>query len=317
MTREQWLAERRMGVGGSDCASMFNVGYGCRRRLFYDKRDTPKDYEREQTKAMELGNVLEPWFAEQYALATGREVDVIEESVVHPSVPEMRVNVDRAVLDNGRDKAGVLEIKSVGRAVFYKIKREGLPEDYILQLQHGIECLKTTWGSFAIGSRDSGDLLWWDVEKDSDICNLIVSEVPRFWALVENGPAPEALDPEDKRCQRCEWRRTCHGPSFVQVDTGDIESDESLRPLLSEYDERASLYAQAEELLEETKEQLKTTLGERQAVLVGHRKIYYRPQAGRTTYKGKELLEAYRKAGLPDPDKFVSTGTPFKTLRIY
>ncbi len=299
--RAEWLAERRKGIGGSDIASVFNVGYGCARRLFYDKRDVPLDFPREETDAMALGTFLEPWFAEKYAKRSDRHIGVLTQgAMVHPSVPELRVNVDRVIFaDPGENSpgSGVLEIKSVGRAMFYKIKREGLPEDYILQLQHGMLVTGCTWGSFAIGSRDSGELLWWDVDRSEALHQEILIEGPKFWARVENGPAPDALEPDDRRCQRCEYRVTCQGNALVQLDTsGEMPQVESLRPLVEEYQERQRLYAEAEALLEETKEELKTTLGERQAVMVGKHKVYYRPQAPRVLYKGKELLEAYISA---------------------
>ncbi len=351
--RAAWLAERKLGIGGSDAASLLNIGWGCRRRLWYDKRDTPADYPREETKAMTLGKLLEPWFAEQYAEVTGRKVYELENAWTHPEIPELRVNVDRSVFDQSRSHYGILEIKSVGRAAFYKYKREGLPVDYIAQVQHGLAVGKQDyqWGSYCIGSRDSGEILWWDVEPNETIIREIESEGPLFWRMVENGPAPDRLEPDDKRCSNCEYRKACQGDALIHVDDGEMPQAEELRGLLAEYMERKALFAQAEELVEETGEELRTKLGDRQAVYVGDKKVYYRPQAGRTLYKGKELLEAYKKtrsaldgllkelanvdfiltpkqiedikAGIAfsnehaPPEQFVDTSKPSRPLRIF
>lgn len=275
--REQWLEERRKGIGGSDCASLFNIGYGCRRRLWYDKRAVPEDFEREETKLMKLGRVLEPFFAEEFARQTDRIVS-ISNSCEHPTIPQLRVNADRlqwkTIPGFGM---GILEIKSVGREVFYRVKREGLPEDYILQLQHGMLVIGAKWGSFAIGSRDSGDLLWWDVDADQRIHEQILEEAPKFWALVENGPAPDRLDPEDRRCQSCSWRVTCQGEALAgaPVRDGDYEPDESLRPLVLEYIERRALRKEADELLSETKAELEQKLGDRGMVTAAGAKIQF------------------------------------------
>lgn len=336
--RSTWLQERRQGIGGSDIASVFNVGYGCRRALWYDKRDTPQDFPWDGNTLTRLGTHLEPFFADLYAEQTGRKLTK-PVSKAHPDHPEIRVNADRLILILAEtlEDTGVLEIKSVGRAVFYRVKREGLPEDYILQLQHAMLVHGATWGAFAVGNRDTGELLHWDVERNEDICNQILEEAPKFWALVENGPAPDALDPDDRRCQSCPWRRTCQGEALIQRDDGEMPQAEELRPLLTEYDERKSLYAQAEELYDDVKEQMRTVLGDRQAVMVGERKVYFRPQAGKTLYRGKELMEAYRNAcryitallvhvqfledppnlTLPLAETFIDTSKPSRPLRIF
>lgn len=283
-SRTQWVADRKQGIGGSDCASLMNIGYGCRLRLWRDKRNEIPDYPLEENAAMELGRVLEPFFAEQYLLKTGRNVIVRPEPAVHPRYPYLRANVDRMLEDTGdsQREVGALEIKAVGRDVFYKLKREGLPEDYILQLQHVLLVTGSEWGAFAIGSRDTGQLLYWDVVQDPAIAELIIAEGEAFWREVETGQMPARLEPDDRRCQRCEYRLSCQGAALIQIETAgkeELEQDETLRPLVNEYLERRNLQSEAEELADETREELKTALGDRQAVSVAGHKLYFRPQS--------------------------------------
>jgi len=332
--RTTFLAERATGIGGSDAAGLFSIGYSCRRRLWYQKTLTPEDYPREGTTIMALGQVLEPFFADRYQALSGRAVTEQPKAFYHPEHPELLVHADRVILDEARGN-GVLEIKSLGRATFYKTKREGLPEDYVLQLQHAMLVTGAMWGSFAIGSRDSGELIYWDVDKDPDICALILSEGPIFWREVQERTAPAALEPDDKRCQRCEYRLTCQGNALVQLDeSGEMPQAEELRGLLSEYIDRKGLFAQAEELLEETTEELKTKLGDRQAVKVGERKIYFRPQEGRLMWDGKGLAAKYghlREWALgheyidgkadaseyPPVEEFKAQSKPSRPLRVF
>ena len=294
--RTVFLAERKKGIGGSDTASLFNEGYGCKRRLTYDKRDEPADFPRQDNDAMALGRFLEPYFAKKYAEKTGRNILVKDEPVVHPEYPELRVNVDRMVLHARHDQgdAGVLEIKSVGRDVFYKVKREGLPEDYILQLQHAMLVTGATWGSFAIGSRDSGQLLFWDVERDEKLTELILAAGRAFWEDLQNGVLPDRLEPDDHRCQKCEYRRTCQGAALIQLGTSkeNFEQDESLRPILTEYLERKSLQHEADDLVAETKEQFQTEIGHRTALSIAGKTVYYRPQTT-NRWDGKGIAGAY------------------------
>jgi predicted phage-related endonuclease len=275
MDRSTFLAERRKGIGGSDIAAVFNVGYGCRRRLWYDKRDVPRDFPDEGNALMELGNVLEPFFAAKYEKQTGRAVSILHEPVVHKTVDCLRVNVDRMVFDETGPR-GPLEIKSVGRAVFYKVKREGLPSDYILQLQQEMLVTDFPTGSYAIGCRDNGELVTWDVDRNEALCAEILAEGPKFWAQVENGPIPDALDSDDRRCQECGWRTTCQGNNLVQLGPeSEYTVDESLAGLAAEYVERRALRKEADDLLEEVKEELACKLGDRTMVMAGGVKIQY------------------------------------------
>lgn len=273
--RAAFLAERRKSVGGSDIAALYNIEYSCRRRLFYDKRDTPADFPREETKAMRLGTFMEQFAAQEYALDTGREIRTPISSIGSTD-GILRVNVDRLIWDGFHDSAGVLEIKSMGREMYYRTKREGLSQSYVLQIQAGMAAGNLSWGSFAILSRDSGDLIYFDVERDDKLCKSIVEDAEIFWAQVLNGPMPEALEPDDRRCQACEFRVTCQGNALVDLaPESDYTPDESLRPLVSEFIERRALRKEASELFEETKAELESALGERTMIMAGGVKIQF------------------------------------------
>lgn len=349
-TREEFLLQRKAGIGGSDVSSLFSEGYGCRRRLFYDKIGAIPDFPREENDAMSLGKFLESWFADKYQRTTGRPVYSYDKAFVHPAYPELRVNLDRsAAHENGH--LGAQEIKAMGRAMYYKTKREGLPIDYVLQLQHGIlvphridGSVMFDWGCYAIGCRDDGALMYWDVERDEKIHKEIILAGQSFWATVENGPIPDALEPDDRRCQKCEFRVTCQGNALVELEPeGELIAAPELLPLVAEKIERDALYDQAVELCEETDEELKTALGERQAVIVGGSKLYHRPQKGKVLYKGKELLAKYKEVRnymrwlvgqlpneaasamlndanypiAPPPESFLSESKPSRPLKLF
>lgn len=282
--REQFLKARLTGIGGSDCPSLFNVGWGCPRRLWYEKTSTPEDFPRETSAAMELGNVLEPFFCRRYALETGREVVRPEDALHRLSGTCLLVHVDALAYrpQNGQAEVnlnpGVLEVKSCGRGSFYKYKRGGLPDDYSLQLQHAMLVTGMTWGSFAVGCRDNGDLLWWDVEPNVEIQREIRLEAESFWDMVTSGAsAPERLHADDPRCESCAYRTTCQGGNLVHIERqGEYERDESLAALVIVRAERAKLRKEAIDLFDECDEELKAQLGTRSMVMAaGYRLQYY------------------------------------------
>ena len=313
-THEEFLADRLTGIGGSDVAAVFNVGWGCRKRLWLQKRSVTSDYPSEETGPMELGKILEPFAAEKYFRKTGR-IQAIEPMQRHPEIGWAIVHTDRIIYDEakgGLENPGVLEIKCLGRGMYSKVKREGLPEDYALQLQHGMFVKNYTWGAFAVANRDNWDMLDWDADRNQGIIDEIRDQGGAFWAQVENGPMPETLEPDDKRCQKCEYRKSCQGAALIQISGTDIDRDDALLPLLAEYDERKSLFTEAEELLDEVKEDLRTMMGDRGAVeCAGDRRIYYRAQVSmRIDTKALRLA-------MPQIAKQFERRSESRSLRIY
>lgn len=302
MKSAEWLAARKTGVGGSDLGAVFSVDYGCRKALWYERRDVPSDFPQfSGNRLTELGEILEPKVAAWYTEETGRQAFEVP-SAIHPDHPEIRVNADRIIVDPARGE-GVLEIKTQNRALFYKTKREGLSQSHILQLHQGMLVHDKPWGAFAVANRENGELVHFDMDRSEALCAEILHEVPAFWNQVIHGPAPDALPVDDPRCGKCPWRTQCQGAALVQLPgDSEITPAPELLPLLTERNERKAMFDQAEELLGETVEEIKTKLGARQAVMVGKAKIYYRQQAPRTNIQGKELLETYKKvrAGLAE-----------------
>lgn len=274
--RTTFLAERQTGIGGSDCASLFNIGYGCERRLVYEKRGEIADYPFEGNDLTDLGAYLEEYICDKYARETGRRIEKVG-LLRHRDQEELIVHIDRRVWSPDRDTHGVLEAKALGSFMWHKVKREGMVQDYLLQVQHGMIVDGATWGAFAVLNRDNGKLLYWDVEADQVIQRSIRLQASLTWGLIENGPLPERLDPDDKRCHSCPYRLSCQGAALMELSKEPGQYDESLRPLIAEWKERKELKDTAEELYEEIAEKLKAAVGDRTEVLAPGAKILYRP----------------------------------------
>lgn len=283
--REQFLAERQLGVGGSDAASLFNLGWGCQRRLWYDKTAAKKDFEFEQTKAIRLGSLLEPFFLSEYSSETGNGVDT-RAQFVRDDKSHIAVHIDAWVTPAITPKClnqGVAEIKSCGRGAWHKYKREGLPDDYTLQLQTGMGVTGSEWGVFIIGCRDSGEILHWNVDSRPDIYAEIKAAAASFWEDLKATENPyDRLEPDDHRCASCSYRTTCQGEHISLAAAGltakdGYEMDNSILPLLIERAERSELKKEAENLFDETNEEIKARLGDRKLVCTeqGHKVQYY------------------------------------------
>jgi putative phage-type endonuclease len=318
MNREQFLAERKKGVGGSDVHALFNLPpRGCQRALWYDKTNVPEDFPFTGNNHTQRGIELEALIADKYSAVCGRQTGMAL-NVVHGQLPVLRVNIDRIILPVRDDSTpGVLECKAPSVREFLRIKREGLPDSWILQMQHGLHVTGWSWGAFAVFSAELWELLTFPVERDPVMGLSIQEAALRFWRLVENGPPPDRLDPGDRRCQTCPWRTTCQGEALLQSvqehERGDpLPSDPSLEPLVQDYLTAKGIRDDADEFLEQAKERLQTALGDRVAVESPSARCYYRPQEQRrldTTALRKdhpELAAQYERKSVLRPLRVIA-----------
>ena len=273
---DRLLAEQATGVGGSELHHLFSLEpWGCRRRLGYKKLRVTPDFPEVETPDMQRGSRLEPTVAALYCEQTGRQIrnphgacvrsETAAEALCHPD----RIIVPR----RGRDPEGlgVLEIKCPGLRGFSAVKRQGLPESWLLQLQHNLLCTGYRWGSFAVFSAELWQLLVLDVERDAALCGKILDEVRSFWHLTtEKGILAERLPPGSPQCGSCPWRTRCQGAALLEwrdrqegaADRGG-EIDGTLEPLVRDYLSASALVDDAEALKEQARASLEAALGER------------------------------------------------------
>lgn len=303
--RATLLAERLTGVGASDAAHLFSLEpYGCARRLWYEKTETPPDFAPVTTPAMERGTRLEPVIREMYREQTGRETRSgllhrlytdawllahLDGDVYDPARADMPSPENRA----GKSGWGVLELKCPGLREFARVKAHGLPDAWTLQLQHQLLVTGRTWGSVAVLNAERWELLTVDVEADAEIQRRIREAAGWLWGLVlqaRNGLAvtpPDRLPPSDPRCRKCPWRTTCQGAALLDAvfieqgrcgDTpGDLPEDETLLPLVTDYLDARRLVAEAEEIKKEAHDRLAGAVGNRVGVACSAARVHYRP----------------------------------------
>lgn len=113
LARDEWLAFRRRGIGGSDAASIFGISpFRTTRDLYFDKLNIASAEDDEGNwVAMEMGNLLEPLVAKIFAKKTGYTIYQVKKMFYHPQYPFMLADVDYFVeLPDGT--TAILEIKT-------------------------------------------------------------------------------------------------------------------------------------------------------------------------------------------------------------
>ena len=140
LSREEWLAYRRHGIGGSDAAAIMGISpFRTARDIYYDKLNlvTVDEYEGNWV-ALRIGHLLEDLVAEIFTKVTGLPIYKIKRMFQHPLNLFMLADVDFFIkLPNGR--TAILEIKTTNynaKRHWWKEGKEIVPEYYEAQGRH-------------------------------------------------------------------------------------------------------------------------------------------------------------------------------------
>lgn len=322
MNREQFLAERLTGIGGSDVASLLGLEpYGCRRKLWYEKTGVSADFPFAGNNHTARGTALEP-IVRGLVERQGRGI-LDAPTRRHPDAPYLLAHLDGQLImtpELGDTTPGVFEAKCPSVREFCRIKRGGLPEAWQLQVQHYLLVTGWVWGLVAVFSAELWELLTVRLEADPVLQASIRREADAFWRQKENGPAPDRLPEVGKRCRECPWRTTCLGDALLAARDAEEEGREKGEPLpqdpalagiAREYLEMKALQDDAEALADDAKARLIEALGDRQAVETDGARVYYRA-AERTTMDTAGIRQAH-----PDIAKEFTRRSVVRSLRVY
>lgn len=275
--RARWLAERKTGVCGTDIAPLCGVDpYGRTAvDVYLDKVGLGP--ERESTMIMRLGQLLEPVAVLLYSERTGRRVRK-QQMRRHPKHDWMLGTLDRQILRSTERPTGALEAKVQGLAPFAKVKAHGLADGYVLQLMWYLAVFGYEWGSFALFSRERGELIWFDLERDQVLIDRLIEIGGRFWRenvlaqvrpvldVVELPPLPEIGD--------------------HQITTRD---DPEWAQAIGQLKEAKELKATAEEVEASAKATIQQLMGRYGVVEGAGARVYWRELNGRKTFERKAL----------------------------
>jgi putative phage-type endonuclease len=185
--REQWLENRRKGIGGSDAAAVLGLSkWKTPLQVYQEKRGEIGG--QEDNEAMLWGRVLEPAVRQQYAERTGRVVRIPEGILTHPDHPFMLANVD-GVTDDGR----LVEIKTARTPIgFGEPGTDEVPQAYLIQVQHYLTVTELSIADLAVLIGGS-DYRQYEIPADAELQGMIIEGEAAFWKHVEDGIPPEPI----------------------------------------------------------------------------------------------------------------------------
>jgi putative phage-type endonuclease len=196
--REQWLADRREGIGGSDLPAIMGlVSWSDPLKVFSDKLGLiPDEEEKEHQK---WGKLLEPLILQEFARETLRQVQHTNALCVSREASWMRCTLDGTQKHNwletaaGTDEVGNVECKATNR---YGRWDEGIPMAELVQVQWQLGITGRQHASVAV-LQNGIKLVWGDVAFDPEMFKQLTAVAEEFWfkhVVAVEPPEPTASD---------------------------------------------------------------------------------------------------------------------------
>lgn len=197
-SREQWLARRRRGVGGSD-APLVLLGRLYDRTVVDLAREKRGEIAEDDEPSVDMrrGSALEDDAVAEFERLTGLTVATPQTDEErwnefwfdHPTVPYAYANLDGLL---ALPLVAPVEVKVPRSGNWYKIREEGLPDYWQIQAQHQMWVTGALRVHFWIFNADSWAGLHIVVERDDRIIEALAGAVSAFWLAVTMGVAPVA-----------------------------------------------------------------------------------------------------------------------------
>lgn len=178
--RDDWLEQRKKGIGGSDAANIIGMGYSSPLTTFLDKTGQLPPVA--DNLPMKLGRALEQTVADLFEEETGikcRKSGYMFQSKQHSF---MLANIDRLTADGT-----FLECKTTTEWNKKKIAFKGeIPAHWYCQCMHYMAVLGTPYCYLAvlIGNRE---FVWFKIERDEDDIKALIQAESDFWKMVQAG----------------------------------------------------------------------------------------------------------------------------------
>lgn len=293
--------ERRQYIGCSELAALMNADpYSTPLDIFNVKTGRVAPFE--GNNHTERGRRLEHIAAELYTEITGQKLRRMTRDLIHPEHSFIRGHIDRLV----EGEKTVAEIKVVSVASYRKLQREGLPENYIIQLNAYLGLGGYKKGIFIIFCPDQFDCISFPVEFSETLFDVSTRAAVNFWFNhVMFDAAPTADKPETSEVEI----QKIGGNVTVRDDQAFIDKAAALK-------EAASLKRDAEELYELAKQDIIDSFeGECGAYeCPGIGRLYYTQSAGRVTFDKKTMAAEHPEIDL---SRYNKQGKSFFSLRTY
>ena len=227
MSREDWLAACRNGIGGSDASAIMGQNpWASPLTVYLDKVGVA---EKAETEAMRQGTDCEEVVARRFERETGMRVKRCNKMFQHANYPWMLANIDRQIICKGFVGRECKTTSPYNKADF---EAGEVPANYFWQCQHYMAVTGAKEWYLAVMVFSTAFHVFRVVRNEMAIAKLIEAE-RSFWhdhVLAGIAPYPMGLDAENAAINGMHTAR-----SDATIDLSDLrESFETLALLEAE-----------------------------------------------------------------------------------
>ncbi|HBP6280103.1 TPA: YqaJ viral recombinase family protein [Pseudomonas aeruginosa] len=288
LSRNDWLAVRKTGIGSSDAAAAVGLNlYKSQLELWLEKtgRDTllPKINPLDEESPTYWGNILEPIVATHYTQRTGNRVRRINAVLQHsdPQLEWMLANIDREVI--GTNEVQILECKTAG-INGARLWKEGVPICVQLQVIHQLAVTGKQAADVAV-LLGGQHLEIHHIKRDDELITRLIELERDFWSYVQRDTPPPADGSESAdQALRCLYPED-HGQRL------DFTQDLGLSAAFAELQSvRANLDTQIQREAE-LKQQLQQAMGDASRATFANGSVSWRKAKDRVVLDVPALLK--------------------------
>ena len=296
MSREQWLEQRRLGIGGSDVAAILGLSkWKTPLDVYLDK--TGQSPAQPDSEPMLWGRLLEPLILNEFERRHGIVVERVEGIIKqHPQYPWMLASLDGWA----PDVPAVVECKTARSSDGWgDAGTDEIPAYYQTQVAHylAVTGAEIAFIPVLIGA---SDFRVYQVERDEQFVEDLIEAEASFWnEHVVAGVPPEPVNAADAARL---WAR----------DTG--ETIEVAPEVSDDVEELQALKAQSKDLEERIgsiEDRLKIAFRDASTIACGGRKLATFKAQTRRSVDTKALTAAHPEVA----EKFITEST-FRVLRL-
>ena len=191
MSREEWLAARRKGIGGSDAGTIMGLNeYTSPYSLWCEKTGKVIPADISDRESVRLGNDLEDYVARRWMDLTGKKVHNDNFIRFNSDYPFALANCDRLVAG---ERAG-LECKTTTSISVIKQLRNGeFPQKWYAQMTHYMAI--TGYDKWYLACMDftTPKFYTFEIHRNQAEIDALMATEANFWFLVESD-TPPAVD---------------------------------------------------------------------------------------------------------------------------
>lgn len=250
-TREQFLADRMTGIGGSDVAAILGLSKWRTPYQVWEEKTGRKKAE-ESKELFHFGNVLEQVVADEFAARRGVKIQKRNQMFRSEKHPELVANIDRYIVGGG-----VLECKTADkftRHLWGDSSSDEVPEYYLTQVQHYMHVTGWHEGYLAvlIGGNEYRD---YEIPYDVELAEYCAERCVEFWNNYVVKDVPPPLTAADDLSNAFNW-----------VSGSTITATPEIETLIEKIKELKSAKKEAETLEAELSAQVKIFIGENETL---------------------------------------------------